>query len=106
MEWDHVYIMDAVDGIFPQTNRGLFHSDEEYRKSIDEERRCMYVAVTRARNSLTIYCPEHVSLYGKYTKGAVSQFLVQAERDQLFQIIREDTSCPDQEVQMSSNPFL
>lgn len=106
LEWDHVYIMDAVDGIFPQTNRGLFHSDEEYRKSIDEERRCMYVAVTRARNSLTIYCPEHVSLYGKYTKGAVSQFLVQAERDQLFQIIREDTSCPDQEAQMSSNPFL
>ena len=44
LEWDHVIIHDASDGIFP------------YRLSTDpeEERRVFHVAITRAKRSLTI----------------------------------------------------
>ena len=48
MEFDHVYIIDAIDGVFPSDHA----IDEGY---VDEEKRLFYVAVTRARDNLTIY---------------------------------------------------
>ncbi len=51
MEWDTVYIMNVVDGSFP--------SEFATRKPelIEEERRLLYVAMTRARNELLLYSP-------------------------------------------------
>jgi DNA helicase-2/ATP-dependent DNA helicase PcrA len=51
MEWDTVYVMNVVDGSFP--------SEFATRKPelIEEERRLLYVAMTRARNELLLYCP-------------------------------------------------
>jgi DNA helicase-2/ATP-dependent DNA helicase PcrA len=50
-EWDVVHIIHAADGMFPSD---MACGDAE---SIEEERRLMYVAVTRARNSLEINFP-------------------------------------------------
>lgn len=50
-EWDVVHIIHAADGMFPSDM--ATGSDE----SIDEERRLFYVAMTRARDMLYIYCP-------------------------------------------------
>jgi DNA helicase-2/ATP-dependent DNA helicase PcrA len=51
MEWDTVYLLNVVDGSFP--------SEFATRKPelIEEERRLLYVAMTRARNELMLYCP-------------------------------------------------
>src|SRR5665213_1618451 len=51
MEWDTVYLMNVVDGSFP--------SEFATRKPelIEEERRLLYVAMTRARNELMLYSP-------------------------------------------------
>jgi DNA helicase-2/ATP-dependent DNA helicase PcrA len=51
MEWDTVYLMNVVDGSFP--------SEFATRKPelIEEERRLLYVAMTRARNELLLYSP-------------------------------------------------
>ncbi len=51
MEWDTVYVLNVVDGSFPSefsTGRADL---------IDEERRLMYVAMTRARNELHLCAP-------------------------------------------------
>jgi DNA helicase II / ATP-dependent DNA helicase PcrA len=51
MEWDTVYVLNVVDGSFP--------SEFATRKPelIEEERRLLYVAMTRARNELLLYSP-------------------------------------------------
>ena len=95
LEWDHVYIMDAVDGIFPKVNQDQYRTVEEMNKAIGEERRCMYVAVTRARKDLTVYCPDAVALYGKYMPGLLSRFLTDAKDDGLFTVIGDESNNTD-----------
>lgn len=51
LEWDSVFIIGAVDGKFPSVYS--FNSPED----IEEERRLMYVATTRAKNNLYISYP-------------------------------------------------
>jgi DNA helicase-2/ATP-dependent DNA helicase PcrA len=50
-EWDAVFVIWAVDGWFPSAR--CLKTPEE----TDEERRLMYVAMTRARNHLSIVYP-------------------------------------------------
>jgi DNA helicase-2/ATP-dependent DNA helicase PcrA len=50
MEWDNVFILNVVDGSFPNE----FATKAEL---VEEERRILYVAMTRARNELTCVVP-------------------------------------------------
>jgi DNA helicase-2/ATP-dependent DNA helicase PcrA len=50
-EWDVVHLIHVADGMLPSDM--ATGSDEE----IEEERRLLYVAMTRARDSLTLYFP-------------------------------------------------
>lgn len=68
LEWDTVYIPDCTEMSFPSKNqpRGLSLPDELKANSTSpadehyaEERRLMYVAITRARKNLTISFSEH-----------------------------------------------
>ncbi|HEX6534473.1 MAG TPA: ATP-dependent helicase [Gemmatimonadaceae bacterium] len=54
-EWDAVFVIWAVDGWFP-SSRALHGADE-----LEEERRLMYVAMTRARNHLAVTYPVNAS---------------------------------------------
>ncbi len=51
MEWDTVYVLNVVDGSFPSE----FATGKP--EMIDEERRLLYVAMTRARNELHLVSP-------------------------------------------------
>ena len=58
LEYDKVYIMDAVDGIFPENviaNYEKRKAKDEESKEYEEERRLYYVGVTRAKNELCIF---------------------------------------------------
>ncbi|MBM4295325.1 MAG: ATP-dependent helicase [Deltaproteobacteria bacterium] len=70
LEWDAVFIIWAAEGRFPSIY------SEERAEEMEEERRLMYVAATRARTHLTIIFP-HVG-YHRYlgmTINSLSRFI-------------------------------
>lgn len=54
LEWSAVLLIDLVDERFP-SRHALSKSED-----LDEERRLLYVACTRARESLTLFAPETI----------------------------------------------
>jgi DNA helicase-2/ATP-dependent DNA helicase PcrA len=62
MEWDTVYVLNVVDGSFPNE----FASKPE---QIDEERRLLYVAMTRARDELQLLQPLKYPLTQQAPRG-------------------------------------
>jgi DNA helicase-2/ATP-dependent DNA helicase PcrA len=57
LEWDAVYVLQLADGAFPS---GYSLDDEE---AMEEERRLLYVAVTRAERHLYLLQPRYVRTF-------------------------------------------
>jgi DNA helicase-2/ATP-dependent DNA helicase PcrA len=99
-EWDAVFLIWAVDGWFPSA-RALRDDDE-----IEEERRLMYVAMTRARNHLAVTYP--VNAYSTrrgadYSIDQLSRFLDAGVRGHMQRVvIRRDTTNAAEEGPLSS----
>ena len=72
LEYDTVIILDCVDGIFP-------NADAEGSKEDNEELRCFYVAVTRAKERLYLICPRSAMRYGQSINGVPSRYLKETE---------------------------
>jgi DNA helicase-2/ATP-dependent DNA helicase PcrA len=71
-EWDAVFVIGAADGAFPSA-RAAWRPDE-----LEEERRLLYVALTRARDELYVTFPVngYASRWGaEYTMGQLSRFV-------------------------------
>jgi DNA helicase-2/ATP-dependent DNA helicase PcrA len=77
MEWDHVHILNVVEGSFPNE----FSAGKP--EQIEEERRLLYVAMTRARNELTCVVPLRFQVTSQpktsdgHVYGARSRFLTE-----------------------------
>ena len=69
LEFDAVYIAGCEEGIFPHSN-SLFD-----REQLEEERRIMYVGMTRAKTHLQIVCARSRMLWGNTQSNAPSRFL-------------------------------
>jgi DNA helicase-2/ATP-dependent DNA helicase PcrA len=79
-EWDAVHVLNVADGNFPS----------EYATGradlIEEERRLLYVAMTRAKNELHLIAPLRYYVTGQsrrgdaHVYGAASRFLTRAVR--------------------------
>lgn len=69
LEFDYVFMMGLEEGLFPHTRS--FESPEE----MDEERRLMYVGMTRARKKLHLSHALQRSLYGNEQWNLPSRFL-------------------------------
>jgi DNA helicase-2/ATP-dependent DNA helicase PcrA len=78
LEWDAVFILWAAEGRFP----GYFSQEKE--EEMEEERRLMYVAVTRARNYLALLYPAigYSRQFGM-TVNAPSRFIADIPRSLL-----------------------
>ena len=90
-EWDAVFVIWAVDGWFP-SSRAL-RSDEE----LEEERRLMYVAMTRARHHLAVLYPlnSYGSRWGsEYTIDQLSRFIDVGVRDRMRRMAAYPTPAP------------
>jgi DNA helicase-2/ATP-dependent DNA helicase PcrA len=62
-EWKAVYVLNAVDGCIP--SEMATGSAEE----IEEERRILYVAMTRARDQLTLLLPQRFYIHQQARRG-------------------------------------
>ena len=77
MEWDTVYVLNVVDGSFPSE----FSTGKA--ELIEEERRLLYVAMTRAQNDLLLVVPlkfhlTHQSRHGDaHVYGGRSRFMTE-----------------------------
>ena len=68
LEYHTVIILDCIDGLFP-------NADEPESKEDNEELRCFYVAVTRAKEKLYLICPRSATRYGQSIEGKPSRYL-------------------------------
>lgn len=54
LEYKNVYMLDVIDGIFPDEH-DILHMNKDERIVYEEERRVFYVGITRAKDSLTLF---------------------------------------------------
>ena len=69
LEFPHVFLVGFEDGLFPGS-RSIGDQEE-----MEEERRLCYVAITRAKQTLTISHARQRMLYGRTAAGIPSRFL-------------------------------
>ncbi len=90
LEWRAVFVIQTRDGTFPMV---ASYDDEPEEESFDEDLRLLYVAVTRAKDHLSLVWPRDVprgpSPRGGW--GMPSRFLV-ALPPELFEHLRVDDS--------------
>jgi DNA helicase-2/ATP-dependent DNA helicase PcrA len=99
LEWEAVHLIGAYDGNFPAD---MSAGSEE---SVAEERRLLYVALTRARRRLHVYVPLRYyhrprSDADAHGYGKASRFLTDAVQS-LFSLTRPmppPASIPDEEL--------
>ena len=77
LEFPHVFLVGLEDGLFPGMRAIGDHEEME------EERRLCYVAITRAKSSLTISYAKQRMLYGRTNAALPSRFLREIPEDNL-----------------------
>lgn len=85
LEWRAVFVIQARDGTFPMA---ASFEDEPEPESLDEDLRLLYVAVTRAKDHLSLVWPREIGR-GAYGESLPSRFLL-ALPEELFEHLRAD----------------
>jgi DNA helicase-2/ATP-dependent DNA helicase PcrA len=101
-EWDAVFLIWAVDGWFPMA-RAVNDDDE-----LEEERRLMYVAMTRARNHLAVSYPLNAYSTRRgadYSIDQLSRFLDRGVRAKMQKVVPTVSGAVD-EVPVPQTPML
>ena len=85
LEFPHVFLVGFEDGLFPGS-RAIGDREE-----MEEERRLCYVAITRAKQTLTISHARQRMLYGRTASAISSRFLREIPEDVL---VRKSAAAP------------
>ena len=85
LEFDHVYVIGMEDGVFP-------HKSALEEQRMEEERRLMYVAMTRARYHLTLSYARVRMRFGQKEKSAPSPFLKELDQSVVRWVDKESNS--------------
>jgi len=88
LEFRGVMIVGLEDELFPSINRNRAADDDagSDEDDLEEERRLMYVAVTRAREKLSLFYASQRTLYGQTRYNRPSRFLKDIPGDDVKQI--------------------
>ena len=74
LEFPLVFIAGLEEGIFPH-NRSLGQYGNENKSELEEERRLMYVGITRAKEKLFLTCAQERKVYGHTQTNPKSRFI-------------------------------
>jgi DNA helicase-2/ATP-dependent DNA helicase PcrA len=102
-EWDAVFLLWAVDGYFPLARATADDTQ------LDEERRLMYVAATRARNHLVVTYPLNVYSTRRgadYSIDQLSRFLDRGVRAKMQRVVLTDDGAAPAPAPVSEQPPL
>jgi DNA helicase-2/ATP-dependent DNA helicase PcrA len=77
LEYDYIYIVGMEEGLFPSSRSAESAAD------LEEERRLMYVAITRAKKAAMLSFSEMRRVWGKTENTSPSRFLKEIEREYL-----------------------
>ena len=86
LEFPVVFMTGLEEGIFPHS-RSMFDPQE-----LEEERRLMYVGITRAMDSLFLLYAQQRMLFGEFRRNAPSQFLMDLPEDLIQGFIGGNTA--------------
>jgi len=83
LEFDHIFLVGLEEGLLP-------HASSQYdEEEVEEERRLCYVAMTRARKSLTLTSARMRTMYGERKDCEPSRFLDEIPAGALTVLARE-----------------
>ncbi|MCI5615515.1 MAG: UvrD-helicase domain-containing protein [Clostridia bacterium] len=71
LEFPHVFLCGVEEGLFPS------YRSMDSQEEMEEERRLCYVAMTRAKETLTITCAQRRMLYGQTSYARPSRFIAE-----------------------------
>ena len=94
LEYNHVFVIGMEEGIFPHMNSLMESSD------VEEERRLMYVAITRAKDDLHLVNARRRTLFGKEQINPVSRFLSEINKDLIETNVKEEFKKEEQKIEV------
>ena len=77
LEYDYIYIVGMEEGLFPSSRSA------ESLTELEEERRLMYVAITRAKRAAMLSYAEMRRVWGKTENTSPSRFLKEIDKEYL-----------------------
>ena len=96
LEFDYVFVPCLEDGLLPFT---IFEDDDYHKERIEEERRLLYVAMTRARIGLYLSWTRSRHLFGRKLSLPPSRFL--SDIEELVPLIENKTPRKPKDIQLT-----
>ena len=91
LEFKAVFVFDCVEGAFPFDfgcgEKACDQAKEYYKKEMEEERRILYVALTRAKDDLYVMFPETINVRGNLQKATLNRYLTGPRKKGLMEEI-------------------
>ena len=94
LEFDHVFVIGMEEGIFPHMN-SLMESSE-----VEEERRLMYVAITRAKDDLHLVNARRRTLFGKEQINPISRFISEIPKELIETNVEEELPKKEEKIEV------
>lgn len=83
LEFPYVFIVGLEEGMFP-------HRNSCSEGELEEERRLMYVAITRAEKKLYLCSAKRRTIYGEERIGVLSRFVNEIDKDLILKENKDD----------------